>query len=163
MSEAQRAYRRGLAMYCITREPAPVTAADLAISMQAIAQAEGHARNLWGWLDGVQVGGVLRTLAGQGAVRIHGYARDSGAGRDVPRWQAVVDERTSLPAPPETAAQHRDLQHTVDGIRTAANARAAVAGHDEFTEALRALAAHQAEFIARFIATTQAPEVANDD
>lgn len=162
MSEAQRTYRRELALYCLTREQQPVTAADLSISMQAAAQTEGHARALWQWLDGVQALAVLRSLHKAGQAQVSDHVRDSSAGRDVPRW-ATSAARTPMPAPPEHAAQQRELQRAVDalqGVSTAA--QASVPAHESMTDALRALCAHQAAFIARFVECTSA-EAANDE
>lgn len=161
MSEAQRTYRRDLALYCLTRETRPVTAADLAIGMQAAAQTEGHPRALWLTLDGVIAGGVLRTLSRAGQAEVADQRRDTALGRDVPLWRASSSERTPMPLPPNLSADPRDIENAAPQPR--GGTLPAPVGDADFAAELRALCAHQAQFIARWVEVTRAPQVANDE
>ncbi|MEF3081888.1 hypothetical protein V3391_06635 [Luteimonas sp. SMYT11W] len=102
MSEAIREYRRELAVYCMTRTAAPVTAAELAETMESVAHSEGHPKACYAQLTGVEANGILVSLRRAGAVRIIDTVRDSAQGRDVNKWVAADGaERAPLPLPPD--------------------------------------------------------------
>ncbi|MEN5117480.1 hypothetical protein ABE488_09125 [Luteimonas sp. TWI662] len=102
MSDDLREYRRELALYCITRETRPVSAADLAETMGTLAMREGHPKACFARLDGVEVAGILRALRNTGHVRSAGAVHSSAQGREVPVWlKADGQERSPMPLPPD--------------------------------------------------------------
>ncbi|KLJ02839.1 hypothetical protein [Luteimonas sp. FCS-9] len=102
MSEDLREYRRELALYCITRETRPVSAADLAETMGTLAMREGHPKACFARLDGVEVAGILRVLRSTGRVVNTAAIHSSAHARSVPMWRAADgEERSPMPLPPD--------------------------------------------------------------
>ena len=112
MSENLREYHRGLTLYAVAHCKAPMTAAEIAESMGALAMNEGHPRTCFEGIAGPTVLGWLRALENAGLVEQTGTTkRDTRRGSNVPTWcyslDAAAARKVSMPEPPPKGAAAR--------------------------------------------------------